>query len=192
MIFNLQILGTEKKRYAYLVCSNKAERVCECDNRIRFELVFGTFLAFVKKLSENRYIDERTDKKRKDFTWFSQEQYKQMDTVNDAFSRFFSARDTSAPKEEIRAKKAKLNIEKHTLEMLDASLAQFDGVIPKTFIKRIADSEAKITDLEREIQSIEGQLNIEAENLEITTYQDILSLYETEEGRLKLRETLQK
>ncbi|NNB52493.1 hypothetical protein [Pseudomonas fragi] len=109
-----------------------------------------------------------------------------MDTVNDAFSRFFSARDTSAPKEEIRAKKAKLNIEKHTLEMLEASLAQFDGMIPQTFIKRVADSEARINTLESEIQSLEGALTIEAETLEITTYQDILDLYETEEGRLKL------
>lgn len=186
MIFNLQILGAEKKRYAYLVCSNKAERVCECDNRIRFELVFGTFLAFVKKLSENRYIDERTDKKRKDFTWFSQEQYKQMDTVNDAFSRFFSVRDTSAPKEEIRAKKATLTTEKTTLEMLEASLAQFDGIIPQTFIRRVANSEARITALESEIKSLEGSLAIEAETLEITTYEDILDLYATEEGRLKL------
>ena len=186
MLFNLQGLGAEKKRYAYLVCSNKAERVCECDNRIRFELVFGTLLAFVKRLSENRYIDERTDKKRKDFTWFSQEQYKQMDTVNDAFSRFFSVRDTSAPKEEIRAKKAKLTTEKSTLEMLEASLAQFDGMIPQTFIRRVADSEARITVLESEIQSLEGSLAIEAETLEITTYEDILDLYETEEGRLKL------
>ena len=186
MIFNLQILGTEKKRYAYLVCSNRAERVCECSNRIRFELVFGTFLAFVRQLSENRYIDERTDKKRKDFTWFSQDQYKQMDTVNDAFSRFFSVRDTSAPKEEIRAKKAKLTTEITTLEMLEASLAQFDGIIPNTFIRRVADSEARITALENEIQNLEGTLAIEAETLEITTYEDIIALYETEEGRLKL------
>lgn len=186
MLFNLQGLGAEKKRYAYLVCSNRAERVCECNNRIRFDLVFGTFLAFVKQLSENRYIDERTDKKRKDFTWFSQEQYKQMDTVNNVFSRFFSARDTSASKEEIRAKKAKLTSEKNTLDMLEASLAQFDGLIPKVFIKRVADSEARITAIESEIQNLEGSLTIEAETLEITTYNDILDLYQTEEGRLKL------
>lgn len=186
MLFNLQGLGVEKKRYAYLVCSNRAERVCECDNRIRFDLVFGTFLAFVKQLSENRYIDERTDQKRKDFTWFSQDNYKQMDAVNDAFSRFFSVRDTSAPKEEIRAKKAQLTSEKTALEMLDASLAQFDGLIPKTFIKRIADTEARITALEVEIQNLEGSLAIEAETLEVTTYQDILDLYATEQGRLKL------
>ena len=186
MIFNLQGLGNHSKRYAYLVCTDKAEKVCECENRVRFELVFGAFLAFVKKLSENRYIDERTQEKRKVFTWFSQEQYKQMDTVNDAFSRFFSVRDTSAPKEEIRAKKGKLNTEKHTLDMLEASLAQFDGMIPQIFIKRVADSEARINTLEKEIQSLEGALTIEAETLEITTYQDILDLYETEEGRLKL------
>jgi len=186
MLFNLQGLGAEKKRYAYLVCSNRAERVCECDNRIRFELVIGAFLAFIKKISENRYIDERTHEKRKVFTWFSQEQYKQMDTVNDAFSRFFSVRDISAPKEEIRAKKAKLTTEKTTLEMLEASLAQFDGIIPNTFIRRVADSEARITVLESEIQKLEGTLAIEAETLEITTYEDIIALYETEEGRLKL------
>ena len=186
MLFNLQGLGGEKKRYAYLVCADRAERVCECHNRIRFDLVFGTFLAFVKQLSENRYIDERTDKKRKDFTWFSQDQYKQMDAVNDAFSRFFSARDTSAPKEKIRAKKAQLTTEKTTLEMLEASLAQFEGLIPTTFIKRVADSEARITTLEIEVQSLEGALSIETETLNITTYQDILDLYETEKGRLKL------
>ena len=148
--------------------------------------MFGTFLAFVKQLSENRYIDERTDKKRKDFTWFSQEQYKQMDSVNNAFSRFFSARDTSASKEEIRTKKAQLTSEKNTLDMLEASLAQFDGLIPKIFIKRVADSEARITAIESEIQNLEGSLIIEAETLEITTYNDILDLYQTEEGRLKL------
>ena len=184
MIFNLQKVGD--KHYAYLVCANKAERVCECHNRIRFDLVFGTFLAFIEQLNQNRYIDERTDKKRLDFTWFSQDQYKQMDTVNDAFSRFFSVRDTSAPKEEIRTKKAQLTSEKTALEMLDASLAQFDGMIPKTFIKRIADTEARITDLEVEIQNLEGSLAIEAETLEVTTYQDILNLYATEQGRLKL------
>ncbi|WP_095068021.1 recombinase family protein [Pseudomonas sp. Irchel 3A18] len=186
MLFNLQGLGKEKKRYAYLVCSNRAERVCECDNRIRFEQVFGAFLAFVKQISENRYVDERTTKKRKDFTWFSQEQYQNMDVVNDAFSRFFSVRDTSAPKEEIRAKKALLSTERNTLEMLDASLAQFDGIIPKTFIKRIADCESRITALESEIQNIEGQLTISTETLEVTTYKDVIELYETEEGRLKL------
>ena len=70
--------------------------------------------------------------------------------------------------------------------MLEASLAQFDGMIPQIFIKRVADSEARINTLEKEIQSLEGALTIEAETLEITTYQDILDLYETEEGRLKL------
>lgn len=70
--------------------------------------------------------------------------------------------------------------------MLDASLAQFDGLIPKTFIKRIADTEARITALEVEIQTLEGSLAIEAETLEVTTYQDILDLYATEQGRLKL------
>lgn len=186
MLFNLQGLGLEKKRYAYLVCSNRAERVCDCTNRIRFEYVFAVFLSFIKQISENRYIDERTDKKRERFTWFSQEEYKQMDAVNGAFSRFFSARDTSIPKEEIRAKKALLNTDKRALEMLDASLAQFDGIIPHTFIKRIAECEARITALESEIQKLEGDLTIQAETLEITTYKDILDLYETEDGRLKL------
>lgn len=186
MLFNLQGLGVEKKRYAYLVCSNRAERVCECHNRIRFEQVFGAFLSFIKEISENRYIDERTDRKREDFTWFSQNEYKQMDAVNDAFSRFFSVRDTSAPKEEIRAKKELLSTERQVLEMLDASIAQFDEIIPKTFMKRVAESEARITALESDILSLEGHLAIEAENLEITTYEDILKLYESEDGRLKL------
>ncbi len=184
MIFNLQKVGD--KHYAYLVCANKAERVCECHNRIRFDLVFGTFLAFIEQLNQNRYIDERTDKKRDDFVWFSQDQYKQMDFVNDAFSRFFSVRDTSAPKEEIRTRKALLSTERNTLEMLEASLAQFDGLIPKTFIKRVADTEARITDLESEIQKLEGALTIESESIKITTTKDIIDLYETEDGRLKL------
>ena len=186
MIFNLQGLGAEKKRYAYLVCSNRAERVCDCNNRFRFEHVVGAFLSFVKQISENRYIDERTDKKREDFIWFSQSEYKKMDVVNDAFSRFFSVRNTSAPKEEIRAKKELLSTERQVLDMLDASIAQFDDIIPKTFMKRVAESEARITALESDILSLEGSLAIEAENLEITTYEDILKLYESEDGRLKL------
>lgn len=184
MIFNLQKVGD--KHYAYLVCANKAERVCECHNRIRFDLVFGTFLAFIEQLNQNRYVDERTDKKRLDFTWFTPDQYKRMDIVNDAFNRFFSVLDTSAPKEEIRAKKALLSTERNTLEMLDASLAQFDELIPKTFIKRVADTESRITTLEREIQNLEGALTIESESIKITTPKDIIDLYETEEGRLKL------
>lgn len=80
MMFNLQGLGLEKKRYAYLVCSNRAERVCDCTNRIRFEYVFAVFLSFIKQISENRYIDERTDKKRERFTWFSQEEYKHLNS----------------------------------------------------------------------------------------------------------------
>ena len=71
-------------------------------------------------------------------------------------------------------------------DRLEASLAQFDGLIPNTFIKRVAVAEARITDLESEIKKLEGALAIESESIKITTSKDILDLYETEEGRLKL------
>lgn len=186
LLFNLQGIGAEKKRYAYLVCANRAERVCECENRIRFEHVFATFLKLIQKLSLNRFIDERTTKQRETFTYITKEEHKQIDQVNDAFSRFFSAPDTSIQKKEIHIKKGLLSTEKQTLEMLEKSLSQYSEIIPKTFIKKIAESEAKISTLEKEIQNINGDILNKSENLEITTHEDILKLYETEEGRLKL------
>lgn len=186
MFFNLQGLGKEKKRYAYLVCSNRAERVCECNNRVRFELIFGAFLCAVQRMYENRYIDERTDKKRKEFTWFSKEDYAGFDNLNNAFSKFFSAKDNRKQKEDIRAKQTELLIEKNTLSMLDASLAQFDGIIPRTFIQRIANSEARITELEKEIANLEGNLIATGETLEATTPNEIIELFQTEIGRMKL------
>lgn len=186
MFFNLQGLGKEKKRYAYLVCSNRAERVCECGNRIRFELVFGIFLCAIQQMYENRYIDERTEKKRKDFTWYSEKDYASFDSFNNAFGKFFAAKDNSKQKEEIRAKQTELLIEKNSLSMLDASLAQFDGIIPKTFIQRIANSEARIAELEKDIVNLEGDLIVEAEVLEATTPKEIIELYQTEVGRMKL------
>lgn len=184
LFFNLQGIGVEKKRYAYLVCANRAERVCECDNRIRFEYVFALLLEFIKLISENRY--KNTIKDRENLTFKRQDEYIHIDKVNDVFNRFFSAPDTSKQKKEKYEKQSLLSAEKQTLEMLEASLSQYTEIIPKTFIKKIAESEAKIANLENEIQKIQGDIFTKSENLEIKTYKDILRLYETEDGRFRL------
>lgn len=186
LLFNLQGIGQEKKRYAYLVCANRAERVCECENRIRFEYVFALLLEFIKLISKHRYIDENTIKEREKIKYTRESDYIEIDKANDVFNRFFSAPDTSKQKKEKYALESLLSAEKQTLEMLEASLSQYTEIIPKTFIKKIAESEAKISNLENEIQKIQGNILTKSENLEIKTYKDILRLYETEAGRFRL------
>ena len=70
---------------------------------------------------------------------------------------------------------------------LNKSFETFDdGVIPELFIKRVVSVQNTIQQLRAEITKLKASLNTNKTDLRIYSTDDILRLYETEQGRLEL------
>lgn len=62
------------------------------------------------------------------------------------------------------------------------------GVIPKEFLDVVSKTEANINDIEQNLAELQTQINIKKTTINIYSENDIIDLYKTEDGRLKINQ----
>ncbi|MEW3673949.1 recombinase family protein, partial [Pseudomonas aeruginosa] len=62
------------------------------------------------------------------------------------------------------------------------------GVIPKEFLEVVSKTEASINDIEQNLAELQTQINIKKTTINIYSENDIIDLYKTEDGRLKINQ----
>jgi hypothetical protein len=109
------------------------------------------------------------------------------DFGNQFLSLFSKSTATEAIKTEFYEKENELAKAKSLYENLAASFSQFsDGRIPSFFIQQMADAELAYENAKADIDALSAQIDNAESSLEIYSYKDIIELYSTDEGRLKL------
>ena len=62
------------------------------------------------------------------------------------------------------------------------------GVIPKEFLEVVSKTEANINDIEQNLAELQTRINIKKTTINIYSENDIIDLYKTEDGRLKINQ----
>jgi hypothetical protein len=102
-------------------------------------------------------------------------------------SLFSKSTATEAIKTEFYEAENKLAKSKSLYENMTASFSQYkDGRIPSFFIQQMADAELAYENAKANIDALSAQIDNAESSLEIYSYRDIIELYSTDEGRLKL------
>ncbi|MGN2463449.1 hypothetical protein ACTAB1_00010 [Pseudomonas fragariae (ex Marin et al. 2024)] len=111
-----------------------------------------------------------------------------IDNFGDHFLSLFSkSTATESIKSEFYGKENELAKAKSLYENLTASFSQFsDGRIPSFFIKQMSDAEQAYENAKADVDALSAQIDNAESSLEIYSYKDIIDLYSTDEGRLKL------
>lgn len=200
--------------YPYFNCYTRKELKGQCDQRFRFDLAFGMLLHATQVIHSKvspgivRYDFETNGKP--EIKWknpkpsgtFSEVVVKRLkmdsteqlergiglDGFGDDFSSFLSddkssrdmlGSDLAGASEVLARLKEKYgNVEK--------SLDGYDGIIPMPIIKMLEKLEVEIEDQTSVVDRLSGELNSSVTDIKLTTFEDVLDLFRTEDGRLKL------
>lgn len=166
--------------YPYFQCFTRKELKNGCDQpRFRFDLAFGVFLELVKfattsseSINPNEWNNETAS----------------VGTFHKTLFKLLTSTEKDKELEKKISHVKKLLLEqKNYQDNINKSFEAFtDGIIPAAFIKKASETEIKIETLEREL----AELNIESStrnvSLLVHSYNDIIDLYKTEAGRLKI------
>ncbi|HHM8948449.1 TPA: recombinase family protein [Pseudomonas aeruginosa] len=89
----------------------------------------------------------------------------------------------------IKKMQEELDKNKTELSNLEKSCEKIEsGIIPSSLLNRMSDKEQKIREIEQELGILNTESFARQTTLSVHSYKDIIELYETEEGRLKLNQ----
>ena len=177
-------------QYSYFHCYTQKEIKGKCEQpRFRFEYALGILLEFVKNATEKpNYIGagiidaDYIDQLDPDVWEERHNTFKELLAylMNDKGGAITTQKQLSIFEAELSKN---VIIEQN----LNKSFETFDdGVIPELFIKRVVSVQNTIQQLRAEITKLKASLNTNKTDLRIYSTDDILRLYETEQGRLEL------
>lgn len=203
------------RSYYYLNCKANFELAGKCSNRFRFDYALGTFLDLIYQSTTNDYfevhpwqlteIEEDMIVPENEREWLvmdgtqdtfeyriaSEEEQKQMQRV-ESFKTLLiqlmsdKAKNTAEQKEVID-KENELIRSKTRLEGIERSIEESeDGYISKFVMKQLAQLEQEIETLTTELEILKASVNTARTDIKIYSVDDILKLFATEEGRLKI------
>ncbi len=166
--------------YPYFQCFTRKELRNGCDQpRFRFDLAFGILLQLVKFATSATHLDILNT------TEFPPESVGSFQKT--LFKLLTSTEKDKALEEKISHVKNLLLEQKNYQDNLNKSFdAYTDGIIPSSFIKRAQETEVRIEKLERELAELNTENSTRYTSLMVHSYNDIIDLYKTENGRLKL------
>lgn len=197
--------------YPYFHCHTRKEIRNGCDApRFRFDLAFGLLLKLIYKSTtkddynphpfelmiedddEKEYIQTPSGMK---YRFLTQEEMEEEDIFFETYEDFkhllIDLLNSKAAIKEDNAKEIALKNDllqqRSYRENLIKSFESFsDGIIPPEFIKRISDTDQKIKSLEDEVVKLQTSINMKKTTIDIYSERDIIELYKTEDGRLKI------
>lgn len=180
-------------KYGYFHCYTRKETLSHCDvPRFRFDFAFGALLQMVKQLTgdELEFDDIHSWAREMPADYNStvtNDEIEMEDFGNQFLSLFSKSTATEAIKAEFYEAENELAKAKSLYENMTASFSQYkDGRIPSFFIQQMADAELAYENAKADIDALSAQIDNAESSLEIYSYKDIIELYSTDEGRLKL------
>lgn len=198
--------------YPYFHCHTKKELGHGCEApRFRFDLAFGLLLQLVfKSTTKEDYTPHAFETAIEDYDYkdsfietesglryrvASEEEMDEQDVFLEKLESFRHLLiDLLNSKSSIKSDNEKeINLEKeisknrfYKQNLMRSFEAFDDGIIPPEFIRKIRDTDEKIKSLEAEILKLKSNINLKRTAIDIYNEQDVIKLYRTEEGRLKL------
>ncbi|EPJ92143.1 recombinase family protein [Pseudomonas psychrophila] len=179
-------------KYGYFHCYTRKETLSHCDvPRFRFDFAFGTLLQLVRKLTcedDDFDVHPWAREMPADYKSTMADDEIDMENFENQFLSLLSkSTATEAIKTEFYEAENELAKSKSLYENMTASFSQYkDGRIPSFFIQQMADAELAYENAKANIDALSAQIDNAESSLEIYSYRDIIELYSTDEGRLKL------
>lgn len=179
-------------KYGYLHCYTRKETLSHCDlPRFRFDFAFGTLLQLVKQLTcEDDDFEVHPWAREEPFantSTMDDDETTSEDFENQFLSLFSKSTATELMKKEFYEAENQLAKAKSLYENMTASFSQYkDGRIPTFFIQQMADAELAYENAKADIEFLSSQIDNAESSLEIYSYRDMIDLYDSDEGRLKL------
>ncbi|MDG2970083.1 recombinase family protein [Pseudomonas extremaustralis] len=198
--------------YPYFNCFTRKELKGQCDQRFRFDLAFGMLLHGMqviqskaspgviryefetdgkKKVAQpNGHINSTVVKRMKMDPIVRSARRTSMTGFGDEFSSFLS--DDKKSRELLGSNLAEASEVlaglKEKYENIEKSLDGFDGKIPMPIIKRLESLEIAIDDQVALIDKLSDEYESSVTDIKLTTIDDVVEQFRTEEGRLKLNQ----
>lgn len=178
-------------KYGYFHCWTRKETLSHCDlPRFRFDFAFGTLLQLVKQLTcdEDYDVHPWASEMPSDYNSTMADDENDIENFENQFLSLFSKSTAAeAIKTDFYKAENELAKAKTIYENLTASFSQFsDGRIPSFFIQQMSEAEQAYEKAKADVDALGAQIDNAENSLEIYSYKDIIELYSTDEGRLKL------
>ncbi|MDH1012229.1 recombinase family protein [Pseudomonas nicosulfuronedens] len=196
--------------YPYFQCFTRKELKNGCNQpRFRFDLAFGLFLELVYQSTTKEDFDphpwqlmeiEEERRERKEITangiTYSHatnehlEEEEKLENFKDLLISLLSSKKRiAADNKKVIGLSNSLLEQKSYKENLVKSFSGFtNGVIPKEFLEVVSKTEIKINEIEAELSKLQAEINTRKTSINIYSENDIIDLYKTEEGRLKINQ----
>ncbi|MCE1007827.1 recombinase family protein [Pseudomonas monteilii] len=178
--------------YPYFQCFTRKELKTGCDMpRFRFDYAFGLFLELIYQATTKDDFVPHPWQLLEDIEEENQDAIEAEDRAlnfKDLLIKLLSNKDNDLKdSKRINSLNNSLLEQKSYKENLLKSFKSFtSGIIPKEFLEVVSSTDIKINETEAELFKLKADMNARATTLEIYSFQDVIELYKTEEGRLKI------
>ena len=197
--------------YGYFHCFTRKELKTNCNQpRFRFDLAYGLFLELVYQATTKEDFDvhpwqnlELEEEKRdRDYVTIGESTRLYMATPEDneidekieSFRELLISllsnkkRQAADNKKLVELRNALLEQKSYKDNLLKSFAGFTNGIIPHEFLAVVSSTELKINDIEAELSKLQVEINTRKTSISIYSENDIVELYNTEEGRLKINQ----
>lgn len=195
--------------YPYFHCYTRKELKNGCDQpRFRFDLAFGLFLELIYHSTtqddfevhpwqsigpdnlEQKYLTTSSGMKYRLPTDQDLEEEERYDNFQSLLVDLLNNKKNQLidNKKVVDLRTSLLEHQNRKDNLLKSFAAFADGVVPKEFMNVVIETQSKITEIETALAELQTQINIKKTTISIYSERDIIELYKTELGRLKLNQ----
>uniref|UniRef100_UPI001CF66150 recombinase family protein n=1 Tax=Pseudomonas putida TaxID=303 RepID=UPI001CF66150 len=197
--------------YGYFHCFTRKELKTNCNQpRFRFDLAYGLFLELVYQATTKEDFDVHSwqsmeleeEKRDRDYVTIGGSTRLYMATPEDneieekieSFRELLISllsnkkRQAADNKKLVELRNALLEQKSYKDNLLKSFAGFTNGVIPHEFLAVVSSTELKINDIEAELSKLQAEINTRKTSINIYSENDVIELYSTEEGRLKINQ----
>ncbi|MBJ2218242.1 recombinase family protein [Pseudomonas sp. MF7453] len=197
--------------YGYFHCFTRKELKTNCNQpRFRFDLAYGLFLELVYQATTKEDFDVHPwqnleleeEKRNRDYVTIGESTRLYMATPEDneidekieSFRELLISllsnkkRQAADNKKLVELRNALLEQKSYKDNLLKSFAGFTNGIIPHEFLAVVSSTELKINDIEAELSKLQVEINTRKTSINIYSENDIIELYNTEEGRLKINQ----
>ncbi|QJQ13330.1 recombinase family protein [Pseudomonas putida] len=197
--------------YGYFHCFTRKELKTNCNQpRFRFDLAYGLFLELVYQATTKEDFDvhpwqqmELEEEKRdRDYVTIGESTRLYMGTPEDkeiedkieSFRELLVSllsnkkRQATDNKKLVELRNALLEQKSYKDNLMKSFAGFTNGIIPQEFLAVVSSTELKINDIEGELSKLQAEMNTRKTSINLYSENDVIELYSTEEGRLKINQ----
>ena len=197
--------------YGYFHCFTRKELKTNCNQpRFRFDLAYGLFLELVYQATTKEDFDvhpwqsmELEEEKRdRDYVTIGESTRLYMATPEDneieekieSFRELLVSllsnkqRQATDNKKLVELRNALLEQKSYKDNLMKSFAGFTNGIIPQEFLAVVSSTELKINEIEGELSKLQAEMNTRKTSINIYSENDVIELYSTEEGRLKINQ----